>query len=351
MMGNRKNVFKIIKGKESPVFIVAEISANHGGRLDCAIDLIRKAKECGVDAVKFQTYTPDTITIDVQNRFFTVKHPEWGNQTLYELYKKAYTPWEWFQKLKEVADNEGILFFSTAFDKTAVDFLEDLNVPFHKIASFELVDLPLIEYAAKTKKPLILSTGVASYPEIKDAVEMARMSGARDIVLLKCVSSYPAHPKDMNLKTILQMKDDFNCIVGLSDHTMGVGVAVAATVLGARMIEKHFTLSRKTKSPDSFFSMDPGELKQLVTNIREAEQALGIVSYELVSSQKKMKHFERSLFVTRDIKKGELITSNNVKSVRPGNGLPPKYIFQIINKRVRSNIKKGTPLKKEHIEW
>ncbi|MFH1846284.1 MAG: pseudaminic acid synthase, partial [Candidatus Omnitrophota bacterium] len=245
-------------------FIVAEISANHGQSLKRAVSLIRKAKECGADAVKFQTYTPDTLTINDDKKYFQVKHPKWGGQTLYELYEKAYTPWKWFKELKKTAEDLGLVFFSAAFDKSAVDFLEDLGVPCHKISSFEIVDIPLIEYAAKTRKPLILSTGMASFDEVTEAVNAAKKAGAKDIVLLKCVSSYPAEPEDMNLRTIPHLKETFKCPAGLSDHSLGVHAALGAVALGADMVEKHFTLSKRVKTPDSFFSADPVQFKQLV---------------------------------------------------------------------------------------
>lgn len=334
---------KII-GENYPVFIVAEISANHGQNFKRAVSLIKKAKECGADAVKFQAYTPDTMTIDIDNKYFRIKHPKWGGQTLYQLYKKTYTPWGWFKKLKKVVDDLGIVFFSTAFDKSAVDFLEELDVPLHKIASFELVDLSLIKYMAKTKKPLTLSTGMATISEIKEAVNTARKAGAKDIVLLKCVSSYPAKPEDMNLRTIPHMEEVFNCPIGLSDHTLGIGVSITAVSLGAVMIEKHFTLSRKFKTPDSFFSIEPQELKELVKNIRVAEKALGEVHYGLTKEEKKNKIFRRSLSVVRDIKAGEIFTEKNVRSIRPGYGLPPKHLKDILGKKAKENIKRGTPL-------
>jgi len=252
-----KNYSSNLLTKEGRCFIVAEVSANHGKSFSRAAALVKKAKECGADAIKFQTYTPDTLTIDVDNKYFRIKHPKWGGQTLYDLYKQAYTPWSWFKKLKALADDLGIVFFSTAFDESSVDFLEKINVPFHKIASFELVDLPLIRYAAATKKPLILSTGMATVSEIKEAVAAARQGGAKQVILLKCVSSYPAKPEDMNLRTIPDMKKMFNCPVGLSDHTMGIAISVSAVPFGVQMIEKHITLSRKIKTPDSFFSIEP----------------------------------------------------------------------------------------------
>jgi len=331
-------------GDKHHAFIIAELSANHGQNFKRAVTLIRKAKKCGADAVKFQAYTPDTLTIDVDNKYFGIKYSKWKGQTLYQLYKKAYTPWSWFKKLKKVADDLGIIFFATAFDKTAVDLLEGLKVPIHKIASFELVDLPLIEYVAKTKKPLIMSTGMATISEIKEALHTARKADAKDIVLLKCVSSYPARPEQMNLRTIPHLKKMFDCPIGLSDHTLGIGVSIAAVALGAKVIEKHFTLSRKLKTPDSFFSIEPQELKELVDNIRITEKALGKVHYGLTKEERKSKVFRRSLFVVKNINKGEAFTEENVRSIRPGFGLPPKYINNVLGKKAKKNIKKGTPL-------
>lgn len=330
--------------KNSPVFIVAEISANHGQNFKRAVALIRKAKACGADAVKFQTYTPDTMTLNIDNPYFRVDHPKWGGQTLYQLYQKAYTPWHWFKKLKKVADDEGIKFFSTAFDKTSVDFLEDLGVSFHKIASFELTDLPLIEYAAKTKKPLVLSTGMASLTEIKEAITTAKKAGTKDLTLLKCISSYPADPKEMNLRTIPDMKKKFKLPIGLSDHTLGIGVSVASVVVGATFIEKHFTLSRTFKTADSFFSIEPAELKELVSNVRMVESTLGKIHYGLTESQKKSRIFRRSLFVAKDMRRGEQFTEVNVRSIRPANGLPPKFLKNVMGKQASRNLKQGTPL-------
>lgn len=331
-------------GKDKPCFVIAEVSANHAGDFRKAVSLIKKAKAAGADAVKFQTYTPDTLTINVNNKYFRIKHTKWGGQTLYDLYKTACTPWDWFKKLKKIAKEEGIVFFSTAFDKTAVDFLEELDVPIHKIASFELPDLGLVEHAARTKKPLILSTGISTISEIKNAVKTARDAGAKDIILLKCVSSYPANPREMNLRTIRHMEKTFNCPVGFSDHSLGMGVSMAAVSLGAKVIEKHFTLSRKLKAPDSFFSIEPHELKELVNNIRIAEQALGVVHYGLTRDERKNRIFKRSLFATEDIKKGEILTEEKIKSIRPAYGLEPKRLKFILGKRAKKDIKKGTPL-------
>ena len=328
--------------------IVAEISANHGQSLKRAIAMIRQAKACGVDAVKFQAYTPDTLTLDVNNKYFRIKHPRWGGQTLYELYLQAYTPWKWFKKLKKVAVDEGLLFFSTAFDKTSVDFLEELNVPVHKIASFELVDLPLIEYIAKTKKPLILSTGMSTITEIREAVVTAKVSGAQEIMLLKCVSSYPARAEEMNLRTIPDMERRFKCVIGFSDHTLEFGASLAALVQGARLVEKHFTLSRKLETPDSFFSLEPHELGRFVDNMRIAEKSLGRIRYGATKDEKKNLSFRRSLFVVKDIKKGDFFSQDNVKSIRPGSGLAPKFLNDIIGKKAKAFLSRGTPLKKEY---
>lgn len=331
-------------GENRDVFIIAEISANHGQSFDTAVELVRKAKECGADAVKFQAYTPDTLTIDADNEYFRIEHPQWGGQTLYELYKKAYTPWKWFKELKKIAEDTGIIFLCTAFDKTSVDMLEELDICAHKIASFELVDLPLIEYAAKTRKPLILSTGMADIDEIQEAVDTAKKSGAEEIILLKCVSSYPAKPEEMNLKTIPDMKDRFKCPVGLSDHSLGIGASVCAVALGAAVIEKHFILSRGIKTPDSFFSIEPHELKDLIDNIRIAEKAIGKVHYELTDEEKKSMIFRRSLFVVKDVKAGEKVTNENIRSIRPGCGLPTKYIEKVIGRTFKKDLSKGIPL-------
>ena len=336
--------------KNTSTFVVAEASANHNQNFKTAVSMIKKAKECGADAIKFQAYTPDSLTADFKNRHFIVRHPKWGDQTLYRLYEKAYTPLDWFGRLKEVADSEGILFFATAYDKTGVDLLEELDVPLHKVSSFELVDLPLIEYVAGTGKPVMLSTGMASPGEIREAVGAAKAGGAGDITLLKCVSSYPADPKDMNLVTIPDMKKSFNCRIGLSDHTLGTAVSIVAVSLGAVVIEKHFTLSRNARGPDSFFSIDPAELKRLVSEVRIAEDALGKVYYGLSGEEKKMRVFRRSLFSVKDIKKGEALTEENIRSIRPAHGLHPKYLKSVLGKKAKRKISKGSPLKKELIK-
>jgi pseudaminic acid synthase len=336
-------------GYSCPVFIIAEVSANHGQDFNRAVSLIKKAKECGVDAVKFQAYTPDTLTINADNKYFRIEHTQWGGQTLYELYKKAYTPWEWFKELKKIAEDTGIIFLCTAFDKTSVDMLEELDICAHKIASFELVDLPLIEYAAKKGKPLIMSTGMADIDEIQEAVDTAKKSGSEEIILLKCVSSYPAKPEEMNLRTIPDMKDRFKCPVGLSDHSLGIGTSVCAVVLGAAVIEKHFILSRGIKTPDSFFSIEPHELKDLIDNIRIAEKAIGKVHYGLTDEEKKSMIFRRSLFVVKDVKAGEKVSPENVKSIRPSHGLHTRYIFEITGRSFKKDIARGSPLTWEMI--
>lgn len=339
-----KNIVSKIFDKTSHCFIVAEISANHNQDFRKAALLIKKAKECGADAVKFQAYTPDTLTINADSKYFRIKHPTWGGQSLYSLYQKAYTPWKWLKSLKKIADDHEILFFATAFDKTSVDLLEKLNVPFHKIASFEIVDLPLIEYVGRTRKPLIISTGMATRQEIKEAVGAARKGGASAIALLKCVSSYPAKVEEMNLKTIPHMGNLYGCPVGLSDHSMSSEAPIVAVSLGAKIVEKHLTLSRKQKTPDSFFSIEPGELRELVKNIRTAEKALGRVHYGLTEGEKKSKIFRRSLFITNGMKKGEPFTERNVKSLRPAIGMKPKYMDMVLGKKARKDIKRGTPL-------
>jgi N-acetylneuraminate synthase (EC 2.5.1.56) len=331
-------------------FIVAEISANHGQDFNRAVSLIKEAKRCGADAVKFQCYTPHTLTINCNNKYFKVKHHKWGGQTLYQLYQKAYTPWNWFKELKKIAEDLGIIFFATSFDKKSVDFLENLDVPIHKIASFELIDLPLIEYIAKTKKPLILSTGMATLKEIKEAIDTAKKAGAKDIILLKCVSSYPAKPEEMNLITIQDMKKRFKLPVGLSDHTLDITTSIVAISLGAKLIEKHFTLSREINTPDNFFSLEPKEFEELVKNIKIVESLIGKIHYGPTKGEKIELKNRRSLFAIKDIKKGEPFTEENIRSIRPSFGLPPKYLKLILGKKAKKDIKMGTPLTWDLIE-
>lgn len=331
-------------GDQDPCFVVAEMSANHAQDLRAAKKIIKEAKKAGADAIKVQTYTPDTLTIPSNRKCFMVKHPKWGGQTLYELYKKAYMPWEWHMDLKKIADDEGITFFSTPFDKSAVDLLEKLEVPLYKIASFELVDIPLIKYVAQTGKPIIMSTGMATLDEIGEAVEAARENGAKDIILLKCVSGYPADPSEMNLKTIPHLQKTFSALVGISDHSLGIGVAIAAVALGAKVVEKHFILSRKMETPDSFFSIEHNEMKELVENIRLTEQAVGKVFYGLSRKEKQSKVFRKSIFAVKDIRKGEKFTEKNIRVIRPGQGLKPKFLDSVLKKKATRNIGLGSPL-------
>lgn len=340
---------KII-GNNNPVFIVAELSANHLQNFDNAVKLIREASKAGVDAIKLQTYTADTITIDSNNEYFQIKQGTlWDGKTLHSLYKEAYTPWEWQPKLKKIAEEEGLICFSSPFDRTAVDFLEDMNVPAYKVASFEITDIPLIEYIASKGKPIILATGIATLSDIEEAINACRRMGNNKIAVLKCTSAYPAPLDEMNLKTIPNLFETFGVIPGLSDHTLGVSIPIAATALGAKIIEKHFTLNRADGGPDGDFSLEPEELKLMVKSIREVEKAIGEVNYQLTDKAKKSREFSRSLFIIKDIKKGEKFTKDNVRSIRPGFGLEPKYLNEILGKESISDIKKGTPLKWEHI--
>jgi len=332
------------------VFIIAELSANHNQDFNTAVESIKVMKECGADAVKLQTYTADTLTINCDNECFRIKGTIWNGQTLYDLYNKAYMPWEWQPKLKKLADNLGLIFFSSPFDKTAVDFLEEMKVPAYKIASFELVDVPLIEYTASKRKPMIISTGIAAEEEIQDAVDACRKVGNYEIALLKCTSEYPAPIEEANLYAIPALQDKFNCTAGLSDHTLGITASIAAVALGARIIEKHFILDKKIGGPDSSFSLDPDEFKKMVDSIRIVEKALGNGNLEIHSNLKKGRSFARSLFVVEDIKAGEIFNGKNIRSIRPSNGLPPKYLIDILGKKAKFDIKRGTPLSWEMIE-
>ena len=310
-----------------------------------AIKLIKAAKKSGADAVKFQTYTPETITIDCDNKYFQIKQGSiWDGKTLYQLYQEAYMPWEWLPKLKKIAEKEGLIFFSSVFDKSSVDFLKKINIPAYKIASFEIADIPLIEYVAKEKKPIIISTGIATLAEIKEAVKTCKRVGNNQIALLKCTSAYPTPLEEVNLRTIPNLAKIFKTIIGLSDHTLNIFVPVAAVALGAKIIEKHLTLDRDLGGPDASFSLEPEEFREMVNKIRETEKALGKISYKLSKKIKKTREFGRSLFVVEDIKVGEKFTEKNIKSIRPAHGLPPKYFKKILGKRAKKNLKKGTPL-------
>ena len=326
-------------------FIIAELSANHNQNINIAIDTIRAAKKCGADAIKLQTYTPDTLTIKCSNQYFQIKQGTlWDGKTLYDLYKEAYTPWEWHEELFEVAQDEGLICFSSPFDKTAVDFLEKLNVLAYKIASFEIQDIPLIEYVASKGKPVIISTGIAQYDDIQLATDTCRGAGNNDIILLKCVSSYPAPIELSNLNTIQDIKKSFNVQVGLSDHSQDIVVPVAATALGSNVIEKHLILDKKVGGPDAGFSLDVNEFTEMVNAVRRCEKAMGSVSYELSDTVEKNRKFARSLFVVKNIKKGEIFSKENVRSIRPGYGLHPKFYKSILGKKSLKSIKKGTPL-------
>lgn len=332
-------------GKDNPTYIIAEISANHNGSIDTAYEMIKLAKEAGADAVKIQTYTADTITLNSNNKYFKIQQDTiWGGQTLYDLYKNAYTPWEWQPKLKEYADKICITLFSSPFDKTAVDFLEEMDTPAYKIASFEITDIPLIEYVASKGKPVIISTGIATEEEIHEAIIACQKMGNDQVVILKCTSSYPAPLEEMNLASIPDMKNKFNVPVGLSDHTLSIETPITALALGACVIEKHFIIDRAIGGPDAEFSLNIQEFSDMVSSVRKTEKLIGKVNYELSDKALKNREFSRSLFVAEDIKTGEIFTEKNIRSVRPGFGLAPKYLNHILGKKAKVNLKKGTPL-------
>lgn len=333
-------------GKDHPVYIIAEMSANHHHDFDTAVEVLKAAKECGADAVKLQTYTPDTMTIQSSADPFMISGgTPWDGKTLYDLYKEACMPWEWQPRLKEIGEEQGLNVFSTAFDISSLNFLEDqMRVLVHKVSSFENVDLPLIKAMAKTGKPLIISTGMATLTEVEEAVQAARAGGARQIALLKCTSAYPSQPEDMNLRTIPDLEEKFSVLAGLSDHTLGIEAPIAAVALGACIVEKHFTLSRDIPGPDSAFSLEPREFKTMVASIRVAERAIGDVHYGVTDKEKKSRIFRRSLFVVKHIYAGDLFTSENIRSIRPGFGLPPKYFDRVIGGRASKDIEPGTPV-------
>lgn len=332
-------------GTSHSAYVIAELSANHNQDFDQAVQLVHAAKDAGADAIKLQTYTPDTITIDCDNACFRVGGGTlWDGRTLYDLYGEAYTPWEWQPKLKAIANDLGMDLFSTPFDFTAVDFLEEMGVPAYKIASFELVDLPLIHRVAQTGKPIIMSTGMATLAEIDEAVSAARQAGATQIALLKCNSAYPAPPEEMNLRTIPYMAEVFGVPAGLSDHTLGIAVPVAAVALGACIIEKHFTLSRAIPGPDSVFSLEPHEFKAMVAAVRTVEQALGQVSYQVTPREAASRAFRRSLFVVQGMQAGDIFTAESVRSIRPGHGLHTRHLEQVLGRRAAVDIAPGAPL-------
>ncbi len=338
-------------GAGHPVYVIAEMSANHNQDFAAAVQIVEAAKACGADAIKIQTYTADTMTIASDRPDFKVgAGTPWEGQRLYDLYTQAFTPWEWQAKLQAVALRLGLDFFSTAFDAQAVDFLEELRVPVHKIASFEIVDLPLIQKMARTGKPMIISTGMSRLEEVEEAVKTAREGGAQEIALLKCTSAYPAAPEDMNLRTIPHLAATFGTVVGLSDHTIGTTVPVAAVALGACIVEKHFTLSRANVGPDSAFSLEPAEFKAMVGAIRIAEAALGQVKYGGGEKEEKSKVFRRSLFVVKDVKAGETFTADNVRSIRPGYGMHTRHLPEVLGQHAGRDVPARTPMSWELVQ-
>lgn len=331
-------------GSDHPPYVIAEMSANHNGRLDTALQIIEAAKASGADAVKIQTYTPDTITLDCDLPDFRIGDGLWAGRTLYELYEWAHTPWSWHEKLFAHARQCGITIFSSPFDYTAVDLLEDLGAPAYKIASFEAIDLPLIRYAASTGKPLIISTGLADAEEISEAIDAARSAGCQEVAVLHCVSGYPAPAGDYNLRTIPDIRKRFGVVTGLSDHTLSNATAIAAIALGAAIVEKHFTLDRNGGGPDDSFSLEPSDLTALCRDCRTAWESLGIVDYSRKASEAGNQKFRRSLYVVEDIRKGEVFTEHNVRSVRPGFGLKPKHLDDVLRKKASQDLIRGTAL-------
>jgi pseudaminic acid synthase len=346
MSNSTVSIGKFKVGNEHPPFIIAEMSGNHNQSLDRALAIVEAAARAGAQALKLQTYTADTITLDVHKNEFQIQDGNslWNGKSLYRLYKEAYTPWEWHEPIMKRANELGMVCFSSPFDETAVDFLETLNVPAYKIASFENIHIPLIRKVAATGKPLIISTGMASLAELNDAVSAAREAGCKDIILLKCTSTYPALPVNSNIATIPHMKNLFECQIGLSDHTMGIGVAVAAVSLGATVVEKHFTLSRADGGVDSAFSLEPEELKSLVIETERAWQSIGNIKYGPTKAEEKSLVFRRSLYISKDVKSGDTLTRENLSCVRPGLGMAPKYFDQVIGLKVNHDAVKGTPL-------
>ena len=335
---------------QSPVFIIAELSANHNGSLEVALETIKAAKRAGADCIKLQTYTADTITLDSDKPDFVIKGTIWEGRKLYQLYQEAYTPWEWHKTIFNAAKAEGLICFSSPFDKTAVDFLEDLNSPAYKIASFEITDIPLIEYVASKGKPIIISTGIANLVDIQLAIEACKRIGNNDIAILKCTSSYPAPIEEANLIMMQRIAKDFGVYVGLSDHTKGNLVSILSVAMGAKIIEKHFILNKSIGGPDASFSLDENEFSEMVTAVRSAEKAIGVENYDLTEKQQEGRAFARSLYVSNDMKIGEIITNENVRSVRPGYGLHPKYLKDIMGKKVNQALEMGTRFKLDYLE-
>lgn len=337
-------------GTKNGTYVIAEMSGNHAGSLECAKEIVCAAKEAGADCIKVQTYTPDTITINCHNKYFQISDGTWNGENLYQLYKKAYTPWEWQAELKSQAEKLKIDFLSTPFDQTSVDFLEGIGVTHYKIASFEIVDIPLIEYVASKGRPIIMSTGMATKEEIGEAINVAKEMGNTQIALLKCASAYPAITDEMNLETMKDMEETFHLPVGLSDHSMGALGAVAAVAMGAKIIEKHFCLSRKIENPDSSFSMEPSEFQEMVKQIRKVELAKGDIKYGPTTQDRENLKFRKSIFAVKDIRKGELITKENVKVIRPGYGMKPKELKNILGMYAMNDIPFGTPIQYSLLE-
>ncbi len=337
-------------GRNCPPFVIAEMSGNHNQSLERALKIVEAAAKSGAHGLKLQTYTPDTMTLDIDEREFHIGDPGslWAGASLYKLYGEAYTPWEWHKPIFDRARELGVIAFSTPFDDTAVEFLESLDVPCYKIASFENTDLPLIRRVAATGKPLIISTGMATLAELDETVRCAREAGCRDLVLLKCTSTYPATPDNTNLLTLPHLRDMFGCEIGLSDHTLGVGVSIASVALGATVIEKHFTLDRRDGGVDSTFSMEPAEMAQLVVETEHAWQAIGEVSYGPTEAEKKSLQYRRTLYVVKDLKVGDVLTDDNVRAIRPGLGLPTKYLEYVLGRTVKQDVRRGTALAWEH---
>ena len=338
-----------IIGDGHPAYIIAEMSANHAGSMERALELIHAAKDAGADCVKIQTYTADTMTIDCHNEYFQIEKGTWEGENLYGLYQKAYTPWEWQEQLRDEAAKVGIDFLSTPFDPLSVAFLEELGVHFYKIASFELVDIPLLECVVAKNKPIVMSTGMGTLEEIQEAVDAIYSTGNRQLALMKCSSAYPAKPEEMNLRTIQDLKERFGVPVGLSDHSMGAFSAATAVAMGANLIEKHFCISRAVKNPDAVFSMEPQEFRQMVEQVREVEQAMGTVCYGITSQEESNACFRRSLFVVQDIAAGEMLTPENIRSIRPAYGLKPKHYQEVLGRTAKRALKRGTPLSFEDL--
>lgn len=344
-IGNRKI------GDDEDVFIIGELSSNHQQNFDIAAKTIEATAKSGADAIKLQTYTPDTMTLNCDNNYFQIEQgTPWDGKTLYQLYNESYTPWEWHPHLKEIAEDLGLMFFSTPFDKSSVDFLEKMNVPLYKIASFEVTDLPFIKYVASKGKPILISTGISKLCDIELAIKTCYKEDNKKIALLKCTSQYPSPAEEMNLNSMISLKKIFGTVIGLSDHSLGVNIPIASVALGAKIVEKHITLDRDLGGPDSKFSLNPSEFKEMTKSIREIEKAMGKEEYQYNSFIEKNRMFRRSIFVCKDVIKGEIFTTENIKSIRPGYGIHPKYFTEILGKKAKNDIKKGIPLSWEMIE-